>query len=342
MATRALGLLLSCLLAGASGLLLGTHAATRLGRAALPAPLRPVQWARAGALLAMAEAEGEAEAEPAEPEAEPAPEAADEPAETKAAEPEADDLLSSPAFLKQKLKVLEKELVKLQEDTAVAKAEAAEQVDAFGDKRARLQTDFENFKARPAVGWQPVQRCQRMRVPTSAALPWQARQQASTLEAQLSSKVKVLEVRAGPTLPLPPPAQPPVFHNASGLVCPTQEFLPVLDNYDRARGLIQPEGSEQEAVVAQYQGLYVSAPRSKPMLRARLSRRRPPSPCTPSADAARAPSPSSGDADDGVVRHGREEDRDRRHRVRLQHPHGHLDRAFGRVRLLAVSVVHPA
>ena len=104
MATRALGLLLSCLLAGASGLLLGTHAATRLGRAALPAPLRPVQWARAGALLAMAEAEGEAEAEPAEP----APEAADEPAETKAAEPEADDLLSSPAFLKQKLKVLEK------------------------------------------------------------------------------------------------------------------------------------------------------------------------------------------------------------------------------------------
>jgi molecular chaperone GrpE len=136
--------------------------------------------------------------------------AADPPAEEPAAEPEAekpkeepvDDLLSSPAFLKQKLKVLEKELTKLKEDTEVAKAEAAEQIEAFGEKRERLQTDFDNFKTRNTK---------------------------SALDAQLTAQIKLL-----------------------------QDFLPVVDNYDRARGIIQVEGPEQEAVAAQYEELYAT------------------------------------------------------------------------------------
>jgi len=113
---------------------------------------------------------------------------------------DADDLLSSPAFLKQKLKVLEKELEKISEDTEVAKAEAAEQIEAFGSKRERLQADFENFKAR---------------------------HYNSTLEAQTAAKAKLL-----------------------------QDFLPVLDNFDRARGLIKAEGPEQEAVATSYDALH--------------------------------------------------------------------------------------
>ena len=37
-----------------------------------------------------------------------------------------------------------------------------------------------------------------------------------------------------------------------------QEFLPVVDNYDRARGIIQVEGPEQEAVAAQYETVYAT------------------------------------------------------------------------------------
>ena len=153
MATRSrLSLLLAGLFAGASSLQL-FGARTALTRATSHPPVRSAQWARAGELLAMAdEAEEEAAAaEPAEPaaEAEPAPEAAADgqpQAAEKPKEEAADDLLNSPAFLKQKLKVLEKELQKLAEETEGAKAEAAAQAEGFGDKRQRLQADFENFK----------------------------------------------------------------------------------------------------------------------------------------------------------------------------------------------------
>ena len=113
-----------------------------------------------------------------------------------------DDLLSSPAFLKQKLKVLEKELTKIQEDTEVAKAEGEEQKEAFGEKRERLNTDFENFKKRNTQ---------------------------SALDAQITAQIKLL-----------------------------QDFLPVVDNYDRARGIIQTEGPEQEALAAQYEAVYAT------------------------------------------------------------------------------------
>ena len=129
-------------------------------------------------------------------------------AKAKAAEAEkpkeeaGDDLLSSPAFLKQKLKVLEKELTKIQEDTEVAKAEGEEQKEAFGEKRERLNTDFENFKKRNTQ---------------------------SALDAQITAQIKLL-----------------------------QDFLPVVDNYDRARGIIQTEGPEQEALAAQYETVYAT------------------------------------------------------------------------------------
>ena len=137
-----------------------------------------------------------------------AAEAAAAEAAAKAAEAEkpkeevADNLLSSPAFLKQKLKVLEKELAKIQEDTEVAKAEGEEQKEAFGEKRERLNTDFENFKKRNTQ---------------------------SALDAQITAQIKLL-----------------------------QDFLPVVDNYDRARGIIQTEGPEQEALAAQYETVYAT------------------------------------------------------------------------------------
>ena len=109
---------------------------------------------------------------------------------------EEDDLLSSPAFLKQKLKVLEKELADVQEQTTAAKAEADEVSSEWDQKRTRLQTDFDNFKARHVN---------------------------QTLEAQLDARVKVIN-----------------------------EFLLVLDNFDRARASISPEGAEQDATNALY------------------------------------------------------------------------------------------
>ena len=63
-------------------------------------------------------------------------------------EEEEEDLLSTPAFLKQKLKVLEKEMAEVKEKTEAAKAEAETIGAEWTDKRLRLQTDFDNFKAR--------------------------------------------------------------------------------------------------------------------------------------------------------------------------------------------------
>ena len=186
-----------CLIAGASGLqLFGMRAAAP---SLLASPQRPTRCS----LHVMSEAADEVRAQKRA-----AAEAAAAEAAAKAAEAEkpkeevADDLLSSPAFLKQKLKVLEKELAKIQEDTEVAKAEGEEQKEAFGEKRERLNTDFENFKKRNTQ---------------------------SALDAQITAQIKLL-----------------------------QDFLPVVDNYDRARGIIQTEGPEQEALAAQYETVYAT------------------------------------------------------------------------------------
>jgi len=117
-------------------------------------------------------------------------------------EEEEDELLSSPAFLKQKIKVLEKELVTIKEETSEAQAKATETREEWADKRDRLQTDLENFKARYAN---------------------------QTLEAQLDSKIELVK-----------------------------SFLPVLDNFDRARSLVAPEGEEQAAVNAEYESMHAT------------------------------------------------------------------------------------
>ena len=187
-------------------------------RAAVPSLLATPQWPTRCSVHVMSEAADEvraqkraaaaAAAEAAAAEAAAAAEEAAAAEAAKAAEAEkpkeepADDLLSSPAFLKQKLKVLEKELVKIKEDMEAAKAEVEEQKEAFGEKRERLNTDFENFKKRNAQ---------------------------SALDAQEQAQIKLL-----------------------------QELLPVVDNYDRARGIIQTEGPEQEAVAAQYEAVYAT------------------------------------------------------------------------------------
>jgi len=117
-------------------------------------------------------------------------------------EEEEDDLLSSPAFLKQKLKVLEKEMEEVGVKKEEARAEASALAEEWTDKRARLQGDFTNFKARHAN---------------------------QTLEAQVEARIKLL-----------------------------QDFLPVLDNFDRARSSISPEGAVQEGVNGKYQEMHTA------------------------------------------------------------------------------------
>ena len=63
-------------------------------------------------------------------------------------EEEEEDLLSSAAFLTQKLRVLETELAKIEEETAEYRAEADAQREEWASKRLRLQTDLENFQTR--------------------------------------------------------------------------------------------------------------------------------------------------------------------------------------------------
>lgn len=155
---------------------------------------RHAQCAPRAAVFSMSEAADDAGAEPA------ADAAAEPPAEPPAKEEDGDDLLNSPAFLKQKLKVLEGELKKVMEETEVARAAAEQQKEEFGSKRDRLEADFENFKAR---------------------------HYNATLEKQVEAKSKLVE-----------------------------EFLPVLDNFDRARGSISTDGPESEAVNARYQQMH--------------------------------------------------------------------------------------
>ena len=149
------------------------------------------QCAARAALLSMCEAEA-ADGGAPEPAADTAPPAKEE---------EGDDLLNSPAFLKQKLKVLQGELETVMAETVEAKAAAEQQKEEFGSKRDRLEADFENFKQR---------------------------HYSATLEKQTEAKSKLVE-----------------------------EFLPVLDNFDRARGSIATDGPESEAVNARYQEMHV-------------------------------------------------------------------------------------
>jgi len=165
-------------------------AATRaFGRASLPI------------VMCAAEGEGAAPADDAEePVASELTEDEPNTAAVEEEEEEDDDLLSTPAFLKQKLKVLEKELAEVQEKTVAAKAAADEVEGEWGQKQYRLQTDFDNFKKRHVN---------------------------QTLEAQLDARIKVLN-----------------------------EFLPVLDNFDRARASISAEGEAQEATNALYTDMH--------------------------------------------------------------------------------------
>jgi molecular chaperone GrpE len=164
----------------------------------------------------MADAEGD-EAEVAAPngdEAEVAtPNGADGAADAPAAESptemvvdeedeEDEGLLSTPAFLKQKLKVLEKEMADIETQVAQARVETEQLSDEWSQKRTRLQGDFDNFRARHVN---------------------------QTLEAQLDARIKVLT-----------------------------EFLPVLDNFDRARDSISPSSDEEEAINGQYEEMHSS------------------------------------------------------------------------------------
>ena len=171
--------------------------ATRLPSAATPS--RPA--VAAVRLMAEDGAAEDAAADEVVPE-DAAAEGAPKEAAAKEEEEDEDDLLSSPAFLKQKLKVLEKELEEVAAKKAEAEAEAAVVSEEWVDKRTRLQGDFDNFKARHVN---------------------------QTLEAQVEARIKLL-----------------------------QDFLPVLDNFDRARQSIKPEGETQDAVNAKYQEMHAN------------------------------------------------------------------------------------
>ena len=98
--------------------------------------------------------------------------------------------------LRKRKEELENELLEVSRAADLSKAAAAAAADEWRDRRLRLQTDFDNMKARHAN---------------------------QTAEAQLSATVSLV-----------------------------QEFLSVLDNFDRARVSITPEGAEQEAANAEY------------------------------------------------------------------------------------------
>ena len=79
--------------------------------------------------------------EEAAPEGEPAPAEGDPPAEVTA-----DDILNSPAFLRKKLEIVQKELI----DAKDALGEDSEAMQAEKDRYVRLAADFENFRRRSA------------------------------------------------------------------------------------------------------------------------------------------------------------------------------------------------
>lgn len=103
-------------------------------------------------------------------------------------------------LLTQRIEALQKEIEEVVAEVETSKAEAAAAAEDWGERRVRLQADFDNLRARNAN---------------------------QTDEAQLTATVKVV-----------------------------QDFLPVLDNLDRARTSIKPEGDEAEAASARYEQVY--------------------------------------------------------------------------------------
>ena len=89
---------------------------------------------------------------------------------------------------------------RLTAEAATLTAQAEETAAEFSQKRERLQTDFDNFKAR---------------------------HYNQTRDAQIDAKIKLVK-----------------------------DFLPVLDNFDRARTSISPDGATQEATNAEYQEVH--------------------------------------------------------------------------------------
>jgi len=110
------------------------------------------------------------------------------------------DLLSSMSFLKAKLKVLENELLEVEEQTETAKASAEEVSKEWTQQRKRLELDVENYKRRHI---------------------------ARKEEAQLDARINVLK-----------------------------GFLSVLDNFDRARACVSPDGEAQETRNAMYEQMH--------------------------------------------------------------------------------------
>jgi len=208
-------LLLCCAIANAAYVRL---AATRMHLAPVSASARAISLApraehtqcRASVLLmAAAEADGKGDGGAAAEEAEAATEGtADAVEETATAETSAspsaaakeeeeeEDLLSSAAFLAQKINVLEKELAEIEEKTTAVSSSIGESRDEWLSKRERLATDFDNFKARHTN---------------------------MTRAAQVDAKVKLIT-----------------------------DLLPMLDNFDRARNAIKPEGDAQMALNETY------------------------------------------------------------------------------------------
>lgn len=161
-----------------------------------------LQPSRTAAPVLLAADDGAPEPEAADAEEDGSDGAAAKPATDDEDDEEEEDLLNSVAFLKQKLKVLEKELAETTAKTAEFEAQAATVAEEWSAKRTRLATDFDNFKARAYN---------------------------QTMEAQLDARVKLL-----------------------------QGFLPLLDNFDRARGLVAPDGEAQRALSARYEAAHAS------------------------------------------------------------------------------------
>lgn len=188
-------LLSLALFATAEGLhpLMALHAerTTRPLTAPIAAPL-PLRAARCvpGSFRLAAEDAAAADAASAEPNAEVVDEAAEAAAEGEVVEPEEekaeakkeeeDDLLSSPAFLKQKVKVLEKDLMEVNEKQTELKGQELAAREEWREKRERLDTDFANYKARHYNETLSKQNDAKVRPRPHAAVAAERRRESST------------------------------------------------------------------------------------------------------------------------------------------------------------------
>lgn len=196
-------------LLAAALVLAGAHAAAASGRARPPACRSAMRSARVVACAAPAGDEEPAEAAPPPP------------ADADAAAPDdgADGLLSSPAFLKKKIEVLEEELATLQAANAGLQAKVDEE--ARSPVALRLQADFENFRRRTSE--QALEQVRRAR--RAAARP---------LKRTPGERARAA---AAPPLTPPPVVAPPSSQKVFTTIDNVKKLLPVLDNFDRAAAL---------------------------------------------------------------------------------------------------------